>query len=210
MSLKQLIKMGPKAAQGFWMLQQQTMDIRVVCVLAAAVMALVLSACLKTAWAQSSANARFSLGAGVDNVLGSAVDDRPGGALPYVSMDVTSARLTEPVDVRVSLGTDLSPFGGWFGVGATLGLGLSDTPLFLEASLMPGLWVDFDHQYRTGAFEQGLGHPLEFRSQIGVGWQIDPVSAILVTLSHKSNANIPGGVSNPGMEAFQVRYSQSF
>ena len=177
---------------------------------AATVMGLVLATCWNAAWAQSSANPRFSLGVGVDNVLGSIVDERPGSPLPYVSIEVASARLTERVDLRLAGGADISPYGGWFGSGASVSLGLPNTSMFVEASFMPGLWVDFDHQYRVAAFEQGLGHPLEFRSQIGVGWQFDPVSAVLLTLSHKSNANIPGAVANPGMEALQVRYSQSF
>ena len=177
---------------------------------AATVIVLVFATCWNVAWAQSSANPRFSLGYGVDNVLGSIVDDRPGGPLPYVSIEVASARLTERVDLRLASGADISPYGGWFGGGASISLGLPGSSMFLDASFMPGIWVDFDHQYRVGAFAQGLGHPLEFRSQIGVGWQVDPVSAVLVTLSHKSNGNIPGGVANPGIEALQVRYSQSF
>ena len=210
MNWKQLSGTGLNSHHGFGMSPLRAIDQNVVWFRATVIMALVLMASWHSAWAQSSANPRFSLAVGVDNVLGSIIDERPGSPLPYVSVEVASARLTERVDLRLASGADISPYGGWFGGGALISLGLPDTSMFVEASFMPGLWVDFDHQYRVGAFEQGLGHPLEFRSQIGVGWQIDPISAVLLTLSHKSNGNIPGGVANPGMEALQVRYSQSF
>ena len=210
MNWKQLSGTGLNSPHGFCVLSSLADRACVGWFQAATVIVLVLATCSNAAWAQSSANPRFSLGVGIDNVLGSIIDERPGSPLPYVSVEVASARLTERVDLRLASGADISPYGGWFGSGASISLGLPDTSMFVEASFMPGLWVDFDHQYRVGAFEQGLGHPLEFRSQIGVGWQIDPVSAVLLTLSHKSNGNIPGGVANPGMEALQVRYSQSF
>lgn len=174
------------------------------------VLAFGLATGLHTAAAQSSDNPRFSIGIGADHALGGSVDDRPGRPLPYVSMEVASARLTEPADLRLGSAADLSPYGIWAGVGPVLGVGLFGTSFYVEASLMPGLWLDFEHQYRVGAFENGLGHPLEFRSQLGFGWEMDAVSSVLVTLSHKSNANISGATANPGMEAIQLRYSQSF
>ena len=70
--------------------------------------------------------------------------------LPYVSIDVASARLTERVDLRLASGADISPYGGWFGAGPLLGLGLPGSSMFLDASFMPGLWIDFDHHYRLG------------------------------------------------------------
>lgn len=210
MNWKQLSRTGLNSLRGFLMPLLRTTGQDIVWFRAAVIMVPFFTACWHSAWAQSSANPRFSLGVGVDNVLGSIIDERPGSPLSYVSIEVASARLTERVDLRLAGGVDISPYGGWFGSGASVSLGLPNTSMFVEASFMPGLWVDFDHQYRVGAFEQGLGHPLEFRSQIGVGWQFDPVSAVLLTLSHKSNANIPGAVANPGMEAIQVRYSQSF
>lgn len=161
--------------------------------------------------AQRTDNPIFSVGVGVDHATsGWSQDSRPGMPLPYLSVEVATGVLIDRVDVRLRAGSDISPYGAWAGLGPSLELDLFNTPVFLEASVMPGLWVDFDHEYRKGLFEQGLGYPVEFRSQIGLGWHLNQVSSILLSISHKSNANIPGSVSNPGIESVQIRYNQSF
>lgn len=73
--------------------------------------------------------------------------------------------------------------------------------LFLDVSLMPGLYV-------PGVFENDLGNLFEFRTAIGAGYRFTERSALSFGISHVSNAST--GWINPGMETYQLRYHHRF
>lgn len=72
---------------------------------------------------------------------------------------------------------------------------------FVEGSLAPGL-------YLPSSDATDLGHHLEFRSVLGVGYQINDGNAVSVALTHKSNAGISG--RNPGVDTVEFRWRKSF
>jgi hypothetical protein len=66
--------------------------------------------------------------------------------------------------------------------------------------------------FAPGAYEKGdgkdLGHTLEFRSQLEIGWRFDDRSRLGLAVSHMSNASI--GDKNPGEESLTLNYSFPF
>lgn len=70
--------------------------------------------------------------------------------------------------------------------------------LVLTWSEAPGFWVQ-------GASDKDLGHPLEFRSQIELGFRFDDRSRLSVAFSHVSNAGL--GDFNPGAESWMLYYT---
>jgi len=86
----------------------------------------------------------------------------------------------------------------WFGAGFALNYDLSET-LFVEASFMPGYYVEGDTV---------LGGNLHFRSLLGLGWNVSDRSAMILSIDHLSN----GGLDdvNPGSEAIALRYRLRF
>ncbi len=79
-----------------------------------------------------------------------------------------------------------------------------------------GIAFDFgqDGYYFTPSFAPGyyhkgdgkdLGHDLEIRSQVELGYEFEDASRLGFSISHRSNANI--GDSNPGAETFNFYYS---
>ncbi|MBM1634968.1 acyloxyacyl hydrolase [Sulfitobacter mediterraneus] len=72
---------------------------------------------------------------------------------------------------------------------------------FAEASLMPGLY--FENGPATA-----LGHTIEFRSVLAVGYEITKTSSISLAIDHRSN----GGLSefNPGSNGLSLRFHHKF
>ncbi len=72
---------------------------------------------------------------------------------------------------------------------------------FAEASLMPGLY--FENGPTTA-----LGHTIEFRSVLAVGYEITETSSISLAIDHRSN----GGLSefNPGSNGLSLRFHHKF
>jgi lipid A 3-O-deacylase len=68
--------------------------------------------------------------------------------------------------------------------------------LALEASFMPGLYVAARHD---------LGHPVEFRSGLGVTWTFESGATLALVLDHRSNGGL--GRDNPGLETVGLRWS---
>lgn len=112
-------------------------------------------------------------------------------------------------DANISYG----PFQPTFGVSATDGgdywigagakwttKGIIDSPFFVEASLLPGL-------YRKGNGPE-LGGVLQFRSSLGAGYTFDNGSTVSVFYDHRSNAD--SQIENPGLETIAVRYAIPF
>jgi lipid A 3-O-deacylase len=67
----------------------------------------------------------------------------------------------------------------------------------------------FMPSFAPGYYSKGdgkdLGHHLEIRTQVEVGYEFDDASRLGLSLSHRSNASI--GKTNPGTESLTVHYS---
>ena len=115
----------------------------------------------------------------------------------------------EAVDFRLEYrhGEDflfLKPFGGlavntdgsvWGGVGVLVDITFFDS-VVLTGSFAPGLWAEGDGK--------DLGHVVEFRSQVELGYQFDNASRLSVAFSHLSNASLDD--ENPGVEVLTLYY----
>lgn len=87
---------------------------------------------------------------------------------------------------------------GWLGIGYGLQHPLSG-PWHLEGSFAAGL-------YRRGTTD--LGHPLEFRTQIGVGYALNPRTQVVVSVEHLSNGGL--GAINPGTDLLSLGVRRVF
>lgn len=115
----------------------------------------------------------------------------------------------EAVDFRLEYrhGDDflfLKPWGGvevtsdgsvWGGIGVLVDITFFDA-VVLTGSFAPGLYED--------GGGKDLGHAVEFRSQVELGYQFENKSRLSVAFSHISNANI--GDDNPGTEVLNLYY----
>ena len=93
------------------------------------------------------------------------------------------------------LGFSVSSNGdAWVGAGMQW-TGALPHDSFVQLSLLPGLYARKDGP--------ALGHVLEFRSSVGVGYEFDNGARISLQFDHRSN----GGLSdpNPGLETFGLR-----
>lgn len=72
---------------------------------------------------------------------------------------------------------------------------------FIEGSFAPGIYLPDNDA-------TDLGHHLEFRSVLGVGYQINDDNAVSVAVTHRSN----GGIAdrNPGVDTVEFRWRKSF
>jgi len=98
----------------------------------------------------------------------------------------------------------LKPWGGvevttdgsvWGGIGVLVDITFFDS-LVLTGSFAPGLWAEGDGL--------DLGHVVEFRSQVELGYQFENQSRLSLSFSHTSNANLDD--TNPGVEVLSVYY----
>lgn len=88
----------------------------------------------------------------------------------------------------------------WIGAGGKWTTeGVTDSPIFIELSLMPGLYFRGDGPY--------IGFPVQFRGALGAGWRFDNGNAISVFFDHRSNANASDW--NPGIETLSLRYTMA-
>ena len=115
----------------------------------------------------------------------------------------------EAVDFRLEYrhGDDflfLKPWGGvevttdgsvWGGIGVLVDITFFDS-VVLTGSFAPGLWAEGDGK--------DLGHVVEFRSQVELGYQFENQSRLSVSFSHTSNANLDD--TNPGVEVLSLYY----
>ena len=84
----------------------------------------------------------------------------------------------------------------WVGMGGKWSTErISDSPVFIELSLMPGIYVQNDGPY--------LGYPLQFRGALGAGVKFGETGSLSVFFDHRSNANT--SQDNPGLETLGVR-----
>jgi hypothetical protein len=115
----------------------------------------------------------------------------------------------EAVDFRLEYrhGDDflwLKPWGGvevttdgsvWGGVGVLVDFTFFDK-VVLTGSFAPGLW--------SRGSGKDLGHVVEFRSQVELGYQFENQSRISLGFSHLSNAHLDD--ENPGVEVLNLYY----
>ena len=115
----------------------------------------------------------------------------------------------EAVDFRLEYrhGDDflwLKPWGGlevttdgsiWGGVGVLVDITFFDS-VVLTGSFAPGLWSE--------GSGKDLGHVIEFRSQVELGYQFENQSRLSVAFSHLSNASLDD--DNPGTEVLNLYY----
>jgi hypothetical protein len=85
--------------------------------------------------------------------------------------------------------------GVWGGVGVLMDITFFDA-VVLTGSVGGGLYED--------GGGKDLGHVVEFRSQVELGYQFENQSRLSVAFSHISNANI--GNDNPGTEVLNLYY----
>jgi hypothetical protein len=115
----------------------------------------------------------------------------------------------EAVDFRIEYrhGDDflwLKPWAGleatsdgsvWGGIGVLTDITFFDS-IVLTASFAPGLYED--------GGGKDLGHTVEFRSQVELGYQFENRSRLSLAFSHLSNAHL--GDDNPGTEVLNLYY----
>jgi hypothetical protein len=91
--------------------------------------------------------------------------------------------------------------------------GTSDGAIYGAAGVLVDVFfgkrVVVTASFGAGYYENGdgkdLGHEIEFRSQIEIGYRFDNRSRLSLAFSHISNASI--GEDNPGVEILNVYYS---
>jgi len=89
----------------------------------------------------------------------------------------------------------------WIGAGAKWTVDDAATgPFFFEAAFMPGYY-----QNTAGPI---LGGNLQFRASVGIGYEFDNGSSLLVAYDHRSNGNTV--FPNPGIETLSIRYAIPF
>ncbi len=113
----------------------------------------------------------------------------------YISYDFDQAYGPFQLTAGGSVTTDGD---AWVGYGAKWNSqGVYPSPLFIETSLMPGLYARGDGP--------DLGSVLQFRSAFGVGYEFDHGGTLTVLYDHRSNADIVE--VNPGIETLGIRYA---
>lgn len=86
----------------------------------------------------------------------------------------------------------------WFGAGGKWSSErISDSPIFVELSLMPGFYARGDGP--------DIGFPIQYRGALGAGVNLGDVASLSMFFDHRSNANASD--LNPGIETLGIRYS---
>jgi len=88
----------------------------------------------------------------------------------------------------------------WIGAGAKWRISPGQSDLFFQGSLQPGFHLRGDGP--------AIGGSLHFRAALGVGYEFDNGSAIVVSYDHRSNADMQA--VNPGLETLSIQYSMAF
>lgn len=96
------------------------------------------------------------------------------------------------IGASVTESTDL-----WVGAGLAATIPFGDSGWYAQGSLMPGLYARGDGV--------DLGHVVEFRSGIELGYENSRGMRIALSYDHRSNASLD--TVNPGVDLFSVRVS---
>jgi hypothetical protein len=120
------------------------------------------------------------------------------GSELYLGYDSTQAYGPYQITYGAAITEDMDT---WVGMGLKWTSKRIDTgPWFVETSLMPGL-----HFVADGP---DLGGNLQFRSALGLGYEFDNGTTLLVSYDHRSNADTQP--KNPGLETIAIRYAISW
>ncbi len=139
---------------------------------------------------------RLFIAGGVDNID---ANDRFGDS-GYVSFEVAPGVLDQDYGLRICAAVDVSEVGYWGGAGISAEYRFDNMPAYIEGSFLAGLYTDSD--------ELELGHAIEFRSQVALGYIFDNGYDVAVGIGHKSNAGLSN--INPGANAVFVRIGKDF
>ena len=141
----------------------------------------------------------FVLGVGYDDVFGQT--DTESVALvveyhrsPFYQGEVASYSIAGAAQVD-------SDGDVFVGVGVSAKWVLNKSRWFVEGSLMPGY-------YDQGSGGTPLSGNIQFRTLVGIGYDISDKIAVSLALDHKSNASIER--DNPGSETVVLRYRVKF
>lgn len=97
-----------------------------------------------------------------------------------------------------SVGLSVSDKGDtWVGIGAVYNIPIEHNRIYGQLSLLPGLY-----QRDNGP---DLGHEIEFRSALEIGYEAR--SGMRVGLNYDHRSNFDFGSINPGLETLQIRVS---
>lgn len=111
----------------------------------------------------------------------------------YASYDMPKRFGSVQPTFGVSLTTDNDL---WVGAGGKWSTErISDSPFFVEVSLMPGIYFSDDGP--------DLGFPVQFRGSLGAGINFGDVGSLSVFYDHRSNAH--ASKVNPGIETLGIR-----
>lgn len=126
-------------------------------------------------------------------------DEDGHGIHGTIEYNVTPFHSTNRFQAALAVAARIDQDGdAWIGAGVALERHLSER-VFVEFSFMPGYYHEQDDV---------LGGALQYRSLIGLGYDLSETSAISVSIDHLSN----GGAEdfNPGSEAIAIRYRLRF
>ncbi len=114
-------------------------------------------------------------------------------------------RLDAPVSFgpfRPAVGISVDTLGDvWIGAGAVNTFSSGNGHSYAEFSFMPGWWM----RSETGP---KLGYPVEFRSGIEAGVNLESGERIGISLDHRSNGGLSHPIPNPGLESVLLRYGR--
>ena len=138
-----------------------------------------------------------------DWVLGPGSSDFDAGSEAAVAVEVHGRPLWSLGGVEIGGAAGVVADGDgsvWIGAGLSALLDLGPR-WFVEASVMPGV-------YDEGSAATDLGHGIEFRSLIGVGYTLNAATRLSLGFDHKSNAGL--GARNPGVNTLSLRLRRTF
>lgn len=142
--------------------------------------------------ADTGKSEHLTLGAGAFNITQSDED-----VSTQLSAEYRSAYLWE--GLRPVVGVSADAEGGIYGYGGL------NYDIFLDEH-----WV-ITPNFAAGAYHQGdsknLGHVIEFRSGIEMGYMLENQARVSAAFNHISNASL--GDKNPGAESAMLLYSHS-
>ena len=136
-------------------------------------------------------------------------DARSEAALGYGDVIFQDKTIGRETYVTYAFGLTYGPFqpvigasvtdsgDAWIGFGATYTANFAANRLYARMSLMPG--------YYSHGNGPDLGHDLEFRSGLELGYRANNGIKIGISYDHRSNAELAS--VNPGMETLQLRVS---
>lgn len=149
--------------------------------------------------ASTAAADEFVFGLGVDDVFDQTDTTAVAVVLEYHADPFYAGRVSEysfAAAAQVDGDSDV-----FVGVGVHAHWSVGDGPWYVEGSWMPGY-------YDQGSGGSPLDGNLQFRTLLGVGYELSATRKISVAVDHTSNADIED--TNPGSETLSVRYSVGF